>query len=75
MKASSTYDAAHLFVAHAKANPQPELPEVSMATAFEVVVTLRFIVSQARRFKVGSKNGGKNGKGCAGCFQTTAQLR
>ena len=41
MKPSSTYDAARLFVAYAKANPQSELPEVSVATAFEVVVAAK----------------------------------
>jgi hypothetical protein len=70
-----TYDATHLFVAHAKANPQSGLPEVSMATAFEVVATLRFIVSQARRFRAGSKNGSKNGRAARAAVQPTAQLR
>jgi len=35
--ASSTYDAAHLYVTHAKAQPQLGLPIPSLATVFEVV--------------------------------------
>jgi len=35
--ASSTYDAAHLYVTHAKAQPQAGLPVPSLATIFEVV--------------------------------------
>lgn len=35
--ASSTYDAAHLYVAHAKEQPQAGLPVPTLATVFEVV--------------------------------------
>jgi hypothetical protein len=35
--ASSTYDAAHLYVTHAKAQPQAGLPVPTLATVFEVV--------------------------------------
>jgi len=35
--ASSTYDAAHLYVAHAKQQPQAGLPVPTLATVFEVV--------------------------------------
>ena len=35
--ASSTYDAAHLYVTHAKAQPQAGLPLPTLATVFEVV--------------------------------------
>ncbi|HYW37343.1 MAG TPA: hypothetical protein VE957_04450 [Terriglobales bacterium] len=35
--ASSTYDAAHLYVTHAKAQPEAGLPVPSLATIFEVV--------------------------------------
>lgn len=38
-----------------------------MATAIEVVSHAKIIMSQARRFRAGSKNGGKNGESCAGC--------
>jgi hypothetical protein len=35
--ASSTYDAAHLYVAHAKEQPQAGLPVPNPTTVFEVV--------------------------------------
>jgi hypothetical protein len=35
--AASTYDAAHLFVAHAKAAPRNGLPPLGSCTVFEVV--------------------------------------
>ena len=35
--ASSTYDAAHLFIVHAKADPRNGLPPVNAGTVFEVV--------------------------------------
>jgi hypothetical protein len=36
--ACSTFDAAHLFVAHTKANPQNGLPPLGADTVFEVIV-------------------------------------
>lgn len=33
-KASSIYDAAHLFVTHAKGNSLPELPPLTLQTVF-----------------------------------------
>ncbi len=36
--ASSTCDAAHLYVAHAKGHPEAQLPIPTPATAFEVVI-------------------------------------
>ena len=35
--AASTYDAAHLYVTHAKAQPQAGLPVPTLATVFEIV--------------------------------------
>jgi hypothetical protein len=35
--ASSTYDAAHLYVTHAKAQPRAGLPVPTLTTVFEVV--------------------------------------
>jgi hypothetical protein len=35
--ASSTYDAAHLYVAHAKEHPQAGLPVPNLTTVFEIV--------------------------------------
>lgn len=37
VQACSTFDAAHLFVAHAKSNPQSGLPTLGADTLFEVV--------------------------------------
>jgi hypothetical protein len=37
VQACSTFDAAHLFVAHAKSNPQNELPPLGAGTVFEVI--------------------------------------
>jgi hypothetical protein len=36
--ASSTFDAAHIFVAHAKADPRNGIPRLSVDSIFEVVV-------------------------------------
>jgi hypothetical protein len=38
-----------------------------MTTAIKVVSHAKIIMSQAWRFRAGSKNGGKNGESCAGC--------
>ena len=37
VQACSTFDAAHLFVAHAKSNPQNEVPPLGPDTVFEVI--------------------------------------
>jgi hypothetical protein len=37
VRASSTYDAAHLYVVHAKTQPRADIPVPTMATAFDVV--------------------------------------
>jgi hypothetical protein len=37
--ASSTYDAAHLYVTHAKGQPQAQFPVPTRETAFEVVIS------------------------------------
>lgn len=37
VQACSTFDAAHLFVAHTKANPQNGLPALGGDTVFEVI--------------------------------------
>jgi hypothetical protein len=36
--ASSTYDAAHLYVTHAKSNPETGIPPLSRETLFEIVI-------------------------------------
>jgi hypothetical protein len=36
--ASSTFDAAHIFVTHAKADPRNGIPKLSLESVFEVVV-------------------------------------
>jgi hypothetical protein len=36
--ACSTFDAAHLFVAHAKADPRNGIPRPTVETVFEVVI-------------------------------------
>ena len=37
LQASSTYDAAHLYLTHARHNPAAQLPIVGLASVFEVV--------------------------------------
>ena len=37
VRTTSTYDAAHLYVTHAKTQPQARLPLPTVATVFEVV--------------------------------------
>lgn len=41
VQASSTFDAAHLYVAQAKTNPDARLPLPTLATVFEVVTSGR----------------------------------
>jgi hypothetical protein len=41
VQASSTYDAAHLFVVHAKTTPASQLPIPTLASIFEVVAAGR----------------------------------
>jgi hypothetical protein len=36
--ASSTFDAAHIFITHAKADPRNGIPRLSLDSVFEVVV-------------------------------------
>jgi hypothetical protein len=36
--ASSTFDAAHIFVTHAKADPRNGIPRLSLDSIFEVIV-------------------------------------
>jgi hypothetical protein len=36
--AASTYDAAHIYVTHAKAQPATGLPRLTLATVFEVAI-------------------------------------
>ena len=39
--AASTYDAAHLYVTHARTHPGAQLPVLNLATVFEVVTESR----------------------------------
>ena len=41
VQASSTYDEAHLYVAHAKSNPAGQIPIPTLATVFEVATSGR----------------------------------
>ena len=41
VQASSTFDAAHLYVSQAKSNPDSRLPLPTLATVFEVVTSGR----------------------------------
>jgi hypothetical protein len=41
VRASSTYDAAHLYVVQAKSQPGAQLPTPTLATVFEVVTAGR----------------------------------
>ena len=38
LQAASSYDAAHIFVCHAKAHPERGLPKPTLATVFEIVI-------------------------------------
>jgi hypothetical protein len=38
LRAASSFDAAHIYVTHAKAHPEKGLPRAALATVFEVVV-------------------------------------
>ena len=41
LQADSTFDAAHIFVCHAKEHPEKGVPRPTLATVFEVVVDAR----------------------------------
>jgi hypothetical protein len=41
VQASSTFDAAHLYVPHTKNNPGAQLPVLTLATVFEIVTSGR----------------------------------
>ena len=36
--AASTFDAAHLFITHAKSDPRTGIPRLTLSTVFEVVI-------------------------------------
>jgi hypothetical protein len=38
LQAASSFDAAHIYVTHAKAHPEKGLPRATLATVFEVVI-------------------------------------
>ena len=62
LQAASSFDAAHLYVTHAKAHPERGLPLPTLASVFEVVIAAkvyrvggralqRWIVSQRQELK------------------------
>jgi hypothetical protein len=64
--ASSTFDAAHLYVARAKQNPAPSLPAPTLATVFEVVFGGRIYRVEGaalQRWIVGRRQDWKGPKG------------
>lgn len=38
LQASSSFDAAHMYVTHARVHPERGLPQPTLATVFEVVI-------------------------------------
>jgi hypothetical protein len=38
LQATSSYDAAHVYVTHAKAHPERGLPKATLSTLFEVAI-------------------------------------
>jgi hypothetical protein len=61
--ANSSYDAAHLYLTHVRANPGCGMPIPTTATLFEVVAEGRVSHVRERVSKRGSRTGGRNGKG------------
>jgi hypothetical protein len=49
VRAASTFDAAHLYVMHAKTQPETVIPPLTPATVFEVVIDgkVHMVVGQA----------------------------
>src|SRR5580658_1431745 len=67
--ASSTYDAAHLYVTHAKAQPQAGLPAPTLATVFEVVNGGKvYTPSKATRSSDGLCSAGRSGRDRKACY-------
>lgn len=51
MLATSTYDAAHIYVAHVKNHPTAELPVPTLASIFEVVADGRLYRVEGARLQ------------------------
>jgi hypothetical protein len=73
--ASSTFDAAHIFLTHAKAYPRNGIPRLSLDSVFEVVVGGKFIGSRVEPCNRGFSGRGRNAKAHAEfCFHDVRRL-
>jgi hypothetical protein len=64
--ASSTFDAAHIFLAHAKADPRNGIPRLSLDSVFEVVVDGKIHRVEGRALQQGILRERKERKGPRG---------
>lgn len=48
VQAASTYDAAHIYVTHAREQPSAGIPPLTLATVFEVVINGKVHVVEGR---------------------------
>jgi hypothetical protein len=73
--ASSTFDAAHIFLTHAKADPRNGIPRLSLDSVFEVVVDGKIHRVEGRAFNRGFSGRGRNAKAHAEfCFHDVRRL-
>jgi hypothetical protein len=61
--AASTFDAAHLYVMHAKAQPAAAIPPLTLVTVFEVVIDgkVHMVAGKALQSWIIKERGERNG--------------
>jgi hypothetical protein len=73
--ASSTFDAAHIFITHAKADPRNGIPRLSQNSVFEVVVGGKIHRIAGKALQLWILKEGRNVKTRAGfCFRGVLRL-
>jgi hypothetical protein len=60
--AASTFDAAHLYVMHAKTQPGTGIPPLTLATVFEVIIDgkVHMVAGKALQSWIIKERGGRN---------------
>jgi hypothetical protein len=68
--ASSTFDAAHIFITHAKADPRNGIPRLSLDSVFEVAVGGKIHRIAGKALQQWILKGGRSARARAGfCFR------
>ena len=74
VQASSTFDAAHLFVTHAKGNPALGLPPLDRETVFEIVIQGKVHSVRGDALQRWIEKRRHEWKGRGGCFSLSALI-